>query len=77
MKQVIEWNKLPKNLDKLENRAYLFKASPLMDIPSIMVGRLWWESMDMDYEYCVFIAIERMDLRLPISYFTHYAEVEG
>lgn len=77
MKQVIEWKKLPKNLDKLDKDIYLFKTKKAFDYyPKIVCGRLWCESADMDYYYSVFLTLKDVDIRIAINYFSHYAEVE-
>ena len=73
MQQVIEWKKLPKDLDTLDHDYYHFKGSKKHkhEAPSIVTGRLW--TCD---GLKVLIMLNDTDVRVPLSYFTHYAEVE-
>lgn len=76
MKQIIEWKKIPKNLKKLEFKDYLFKAKKGVAAPRVISGALDYYSPDMDWEYIVVVEFDRTRIWFPISYFTHYAEVE-
>lgn len=77
MKQVIEWKKIPKNLDKLDKDLYYFKRKKVYYYyPQIICGRLWYESLDMDHYYAVLLTLKDVDIRICINYFSHYAEVE-
>ena len=70
MKQVIEWKEIDENTPTGEYYHLLSKEE--YNLPKIVSGRLIY------YDgHNVWIELENVEVRFPLNYFSHYAEVEG
>jgi len=73
MKQEFTWKKIPKNLKKIDKDLYHFLGkAKAPEAKSIHTGRLWW---DFQNNYCVCVYLHNATVLIPISKFSHYAEV--
>lgn len=76
MKQVIEWKKIPSSLQNMsiENKEYYFKAKNDGgdSFPIILSGYL----KNYDGKF-VAVSLGKTWIDIPLSEFSHYAEVEG
>ena len=69
MKQIIEWKEIDNDIPS--NEYYYLLSNEAYNLPKIVAGRVIY------YDgHNVWIELENIEVKFPLSYFTHYAEIE-